>query len=53
MADHYTCTECGMMLEEEGVCTDSECLREGQDLLGCDCTDGEHGGDNDDDYYGG
>jgi len=50
---HYTCTECGMESGQPGNCTDPNCIREGQELIACECTDGEHGGEYDDDYYGG
>ncbi|MAF80656.1 hypothetical protein CL628_01445 [bacterium] len=48
---HHTCTECGSESEAEGVCPDAECIRQGKELISCDCTDGEHGADDDDDYH--
>jgi len=48
---HYTCTECGSEVDQPGVCQDKECLRQGQDLVACECTDGEHGGEEDEVYY--
>ena len=33
------------------MCPDKECLKEGQELTLCECTDGEHGGENEEDYY--
>ncbi|HLD26107.1 MAG TPA: hypothetical protein VJC05_03640 [Candidatus Andersenbacteria bacterium] len=40
---HYTCTSCGLEAEAAGVCTNGDCLKEGQELTACDCVDGEHG----------
>ena len=48
---HYTCTECGLETEAAGVCTDVECIREGKDLTACECLDGEHGADYEEDYF--
>jgi hypothetical protein len=48
---HYTCTECGGVSEKPGTCQDPDCLKQGQELTACDCTDGEHGADYDEDYY--
>ena len=48
---HYTCTECRGVSETPGVCQDKDCLKEGQPLTACDCTDGEHGADHDEDHY--
>lgn len=42
---HYTCTECGGESEEPKVCETEDCLKKGQPLTACDCTDGEHGVD--------
>lgn len=45
---HYTCTGgCGAEEETPDVCRNADCLKEGQDLTACDCTDGEHGVDED------
>lgn len=45
---HYTCTGgCGTGEETSDVCRDADCLKEGQPLTPCDCTDGEHGVDED------
>lgn len=48
---HYTCTECHFESDKPGTCPDKECLRYGQELIACECTDGEHGGENDESYY--
>ena len=48
---HYTCTECGNESDTPKKCDDPDCLREGQDRTACDCTDGEHGADDDEVYY--
>ena len=48
---HYTCTAgCGGESEQPGVCQDEDCLKEGQPLTPCDCTDGEHGVDDEFDH---
>lgn len=46
---HYTCTNCGGESDEPKICDNRDCLKEGQELTPCDCTDGEHGVD---DEYG-
>jgi hypothetical protein len=47
---HYTCTGgCGTESEVPAACQDEDCLKEGQPMTACDCTDGEHGVD---DEYG-
>lgn len=51
MTLHFTCTECGGESLTAGVCQDEECVRHGKELISCDCTDGEHGADDDDDYH--
>jgi hypothetical protein len=48
---HYTCTECGGESETPKVCDTPDCLKKGQDLTPCECTDGEHGGEEDEGYY--
>lgn len=41
---HYTCTGgCDAESDEPGVCNDSDCLKKGQPFTPCDCTDGHHG----------
>jgi hypothetical protein len=48
---HYTCTECGAEEDQPNVCVNQECLKEGQELTGCECTDGEHSGEEEEVYY--
>lgn len=48
---HYTCTECRGESDTPGVCQDQECLRKGQELVACECGDGQHGGENEEDFY--
>lgn len=48
---HYTCTECRTESEQPKTCTNAECLKEGQDMTSCECTDGQHAGENDEVYY--
>lgn len=48
---HYTCPECGGESDHPKKCEDPDCVRNGQDLISCECTDGEHGADYDEDYY--
>jgi hypothetical protein len=48
---HYTCTECRSEANQPGVCQDPDCLRHGQELISCECRDGEHGGENEESYY--
>ena len=49
--EHYTCTECRDVSDQSGVCKNEDCLKEDQALTPCTCTDGEHGADEDEDYY--
>lgn len=48
---HYTCTECGGESDTPKTCEDSDCIRNGQDMTECECTDGEHGADYEDVDY--
>ena len=42
---HYICTgECKGVSDNPGVCQAEDCEREGQPLIECSCTDGNHGG---------
>ncbi len=45
MEKHYTCTECGGVSDTPKVCETEGCIKKGQDLTPCECTDGEHGGE--------
>jgi hypothetical protein len=48
---HYTCTECGGESDVPKVCETDDCLKKGQDLTSCECSDGEHSGENEEVYY--
>jgi hypothetical protein len=42
--NHYTCTGgCDTESDTPGVCRDGDCLKQGQPFTACDCTDGHHG----------
>ncbi|MBI3255596.1 MAG: hypothetical protein HYZ63_01350 [Candidatus Andersenbacteria bacterium] len=48
---HYTCTECGVEEDSPNVCETGDCLKRGQELTACECSDGDHGGENEEEYY--
>lgn len=40
---HYICTGgCGAISETLGSCQDENCTKHGQAFIECDCTDGKH-----------
>lgn len=42
---HYICTgSCEGVSDRPGVCKTEGCIKEGQPLESCECTDGEHNG---------
>lgn len=51
LMEHYTCTECHGVSDTPKVCETEGCLKKGQELTTCECTDGQHGGEYEESSY--